>query len=408
MHTSHGPLSMNSPLPDDKPEAAQDGSSDLAADGRDSKDEASQPPLPALTDLSLEGGSDHLRENTILLKEKDPRAYLFYLAARQVSLENFALQFALDGGAGTGKSRIAEQIAKMNGAIYLDTGLLYRAVALGAYNEGILVDDLKELKEAQQRGTLHQLDESLKDKYQFLLRTAEAITLDFSHCAIDPDKILNSPVSERDEKSKPVLIPAIDATRRDSRFSQSLTSVLHAAEKRKGMPEMLDSLASGVAQLQEIRDILLPVQQEIGLSCVMAGRDVGIKVLPYAEVKIILTADTEVRAARRKAQRGSSDVTQEAQNISSRDTNDSGNMLSVDGALEAGYFLVDSTNSKELSALKSKNYPDRVFSIQELISEDIPFHFVVDSSDLTLEETIDTVNRIVSFKRDSLLDSDSE
>ena len=153
------------------------------------------------------------------------------------------INIAIDGPAGAGKSTIAKRVAAEKNYIYVDTGAMYRAMALYLYRLGIDPDD------------------------------SAAIS---SHCG------------------------GADIT---IEYRDGVQVVLLAGENvndylRK--PEVSD-MASRTSVNGDVRVKLVQLQQELAhrQNVVMDGRDIGTVVLPDAQVKIFLTASVEVRAMRR-------------------------------------------------------------------------------------------------------------
>lgn len=147
---------------------------------------------------------------------------------------------AIDGPAGAGKSTLARRLAAHLGFVYIDTGAMYRAVALWAERSSIPWSDHARLED--------------------LARQAE-ITL-----TRDGRVLLNG-----EDVTEPIRQPGI---------SQG---------------------ASIVSAISGVRRALVAKQQQMGrqVSVVMEGRDIGTVVFPQAEVKVYLDASPEVRAARR-------------------------------------------------------------------------------------------------------------
>jgi cytidylate kinase len=148
---------------------------------------------------------------------------------------------AIDGPAGAGKSTIARRVAAKLGAVYIDTGAMYRAVALAALR----------------------LDTELPGAAA-LERIARACDIQFE--AASTRVLLNG-----EDVSEAIRRPEISAA------------------------------ASKVSAVPEVRRVLVEQQRSMGASAsvVMEGRDIGTVVFPGAEVKVFLDADPEVRAARR-------------------------------------------------------------------------------------------------------------
>lgn len=153
------------------------------------------------------------------------------------------LIIAIDGPVGSGKSTLARRVAAMMGYIYIDTGAMYRAIALKAQRCGISFD------------------------------------------ALD------------------VLTGLASETRIDLRASESAQQVFLDGEDVTGAirtPEVAQA-ASKVAVVPAVRRVLVAEQRRAGESggVVMEGRDIGSVVFPDAHLKIFLTASPEIRAERR-------------------------------------------------------------------------------------------------------------
>ena len=153
---------------------------------------------------------------------------------------------AIDGPAGSGKSTIAKRVARMLGFHYLDTGAMYRCIALYAIEHGIGFDDAAALEPV-----------------------AREVPIVFSH---EPGNPVASAVS----------FDGVD-----------VTAAIRTPE--------VDKAVSPVSAIPEVRTALVEQQRRIAAhdDIVMEGRDIGTVVLPKADVKIFLTASAEVRAKRR-------------------------------------------------------------------------------------------------------------
>jgi cytidylate kinase len=153
------------------------------------------------------------------------------------------IQIAIDGPSGAGKSTMAKMVSKELGILYLDTGAMYRAVALKAIQSGIDTKDSDKLSQMVQ-------DIDISVVYQ---DGRQLVYLD------------GEDVSER------IRTPDVTVG------------------------------ASNVAVVPVVRMKMVELQQEIAKknSVVMDGRDIGTYVLPDADVKIFLTASVEDRAKRR-------------------------------------------------------------------------------------------------------------
>lgn len=147
---------------------------------------------------------------------------------------------AIDGPAGAGKSTLARRLAARLGYLYIDTGAMYRAVALWAIRRGVALDDAQRL--------------------ELLASSAE-----------------------------------IDLTQ-DSRVFLNGEDISGSIRT----PEIAQA-ASKVSAVTPVRRAMVRLQQQIGegASVVMEGRDIGTVVFPHAEVKIFLDAEPRVRADRR-------------------------------------------------------------------------------------------------------------
>ncbi len=179
---------------------------------------------------------------------------------------------AIDGPAGAGKSTAARLLAVRLGYRLLDTGALYRAVALAASERGIDWTD---------EGSLGEL--------------AKAVRIEF----------------ERDEKGASRLL---------------LDGVDRSDDVRR--PEISRG-ASDVSRHPRVRAALLGLQRALGSrgGVVMEGRDIGTVIFPDAEVKIFLTADPRERAERRcreqRARGEETDLEETLRQIHKRDEQDS-------------------------------------------------------------------------------------
>lgn len=153
---------------------------------------------------------------------------------------------AIDGAAGSGKSTLARALALELGLPYVNTGLMYRALALRAHRDGVAPDDADAL-ERLARGMRFELDRSVRPP---------ELTID------------GEPPSE------------------------TLTS-----------PEV-ESSVSVVARHPEVREVLRAEQRRLAADgAVMEGRDIGTVVAPGAPLKIFLEANPMERADRRALER---------------------------------------------------------------------------------------------------------
>ncbi len=159
-------------------------------------------------------------------------------------MERFAI--AIDGPAGSGKSTAAKETAKRLGMVYVDTGAMYRTVALACMRAGVSVSD-----EAAALSVLNRIDMRIEPE-----QGGQRIFLD----------------------------------------GKDVTAEIRTPEIGKG--------ASEVAAFRKVRERLVEIQQELARKypVVMDGRDIGTVVLPDAELKIYLDAGVEERARRRQGE----------------------------------------------------------------------------------------------------------
>ncbi len=166
----------------------------------------------------------------------------------------------LDGPAGSGKSTTARRLAEALGYLYVDSGALYRALALAVLRADVDPGDVAAVVRVARAA-------------EVAISSREAATAQRS--LADPHVFLDG---------------------------EDVTDLLRTAE--------VERVASTIAQLHDVRDRLLALQREAGErgGVVMEGRDIGTVVFPHAEVKIYLTADLAVRAERRLHQREAAGV----------------------------------------------------------------------------------------------------
>lgn len=153
------------------------------------------------------------------------------------------MNIAIDGPAGAGKSSIAKLVAKKLSFVYIDTGAMYRTMALYFLKNGIDTKD-----QAQVSARCDDID----------------ITLTYENG--EQQVFLNGENVSREIRT-----------------------------------EQVGNNASTVATYEKVREKLVAIQRKMAASTdiIMDGRDIGTVVLPDAEVKIYLTASTAIRAERR-------------------------------------------------------------------------------------------------------------
>ena len=158
-------------------------------------------------------------------------------------MQKQAFNIAIDGPAGAGKSTIAKTVAKKLGFIYVDTGAMYRAIALFMLRQGV-------------------------------------------------DRNDETAVSETVKEAKITI-----------RYQEGAQQVLLNGEDVSGLirTEEVGNTASAVSAYPAVRAHLLALQRELAASAdvLMDGRDIGTCILPDADAKIFLTASSRVRAMRR-------------------------------------------------------------------------------------------------------------
>ena len=154
-----------------------------------------------------------------------------------------SLIIAIDGPVGSGKSTLARRVAEMMGYVYIDTGAMYRALALKALRRGISLDASEALVELARETRIDLRAES----------GSQSVYLD----------------------------------------CEDVTAAIRTPE--------VSQAASKVAVVGGVRHVLVAEQRRAGEQggVVMEGRDIGSVVFPDAGLKIFLTASPEVRAERR-------------------------------------------------------------------------------------------------------------
>ncbi len=210
--------------------------------------------------------------------------------------KNFAV--AIDGPSGAGKSTLARSVARELGAVYVDTGAIYRTVGYCAWRQGI--------------------DPEAAEEICALLPEIQ-ITMDY-----DAEGLQRMYLNGEDV-TKEIRLPQISM------------------------------YASRVSALPEVRAFLMDMQRDMArrYSVVMDGRDIGTVVLPQADVKIFLTASVEDRARRRWEElknRGTpKDFDELLEEIRQRDYNDAHRAAAPLRAAEDAVYLDTTGNTFEKS-----------------------------------------------------------
>lgn len=194
---------------------------------------------------------------------------------------------AIDGPAGAGKSTIAKLVAKELNAIYVDTGAMYRAIAVYFLRNQINPEIPEQVEEACQH---------------------IEVTISYEN---DMQQVwLNG---------------------------ENVTSLLRTEE--------VGNMASKASAKQPVRDKLLQLQRDMAVNhkVVMDGRDIGTNVLPNAEVKIYLTASSAERARRRyeelKEKGEKCDIEEIERDIVNRDRQDMSRAIAPLKQAEDAYYL---------------------------------------------------------------------
>ena len=155
---------------------------------------------------------------------------------------------AIDGHSSTGKSTVAKKLAKALKYKYVDTGAMYRAVTLYAMRNGWINDTDVNLPE--------------------LIKHLSSIHINFEY---NPEKASNDVILNGENVEQKI---------RTMQVSENVSSI---------------------AKIDEVRKKLVDIQKKLGeeKGIVMDGRDIGSVVFPDAELKIFMTATSDIRATRR-------------------------------------------------------------------------------------------------------------
>jgi CMP/dCMP kinase len=208
---------------------------------------------------------------------------------------------ALDGPAASGKSSVGLKLANKLEYIFLDTGMMYRAVAWAALDQGLDIENEMDIGELAQR--------------------------------IDID----------------ITSPSVE----DGRMNDVFVDKVDVSWKIKD-PEV-NQIVSQISKYKKVRQAMTENQRKIGKNgnIVMAGRDIGTVVMPNADLKIFLEASPRERAIRRyneELNRGKSvDLDQVIQNIEMRDKIDSSRKIAP--LIPAEDAIIIYTDGKDVSAV---------------------------------------------------------
>lgn len=155
---------------------------------------------------------------------------------------------AIDGYSSCGKSTIAKALAQKLGYNYIDTGAMYRAVTLYCIRNGFINKSKVDLPK--------------------LLAALDDITVSFAYNSL-------------------------------TKVSEVFLNGEHVEREIRTM-EVANNV-SMVSSIKEVREKMVMIQREIGKNkgVVMDGRDIGTNVFPDAELKLFMTADTDIRTQRR-------------------------------------------------------------------------------------------------------------
>jgi cytidylate kinase len=216
-------------------------------------------------------------------------------------MANFPKIIAIDGPAASGKSSIGQQLAIELGYLFLDTGLMYRAVTWAALHQNIEISDEKSVNDL-----------------------AKQI------------KITIQPSSVKDERQCDVLVN-----------EQDITWLIRN--------QSVNDNVSRVSTYTGVREAMTAQQRIFGKqgNIVMVGRDIGTVVLPDADLKIYLEASIEERACRRYKEfleRGENGTYQEIlKSMKRRDEIDSQRSLApLKPAKDAIILLTDGKNKEQV------------------------------------------------------------
>lgn len=189
--------------------------------------------------------------------------------------QNKKIIVAIDGFSSTGKSTVAKELANKLGYVYVDTGAMYRMVALYAFQNNCIDDNTFDVEK--------------------LVGLLDRINVNF---------VFNEKVG----------------------FAEAYLNDVNVESEIRSL--QISGFVSKVASVSEVRAKLVEIQKRLGQQkgLVMDGRDIGTVVFPEAELKLFMTASAQTRAQRRYDEliAKGDDVTFEAilENVTSRDAQD--------------------------------------------------------------------------------------
>lgn len=206
------------------------------------------------------------------------------------------LVIAIDGPAGAGKSSVTARLAERLGYVRVDTGAMYRAVALAAMEAGIALDEQEALG-----AFAEQLVEERALQFEVREGMARSVRPPALEPAIGSADHRAAALGSQTLDGDTTLPPPSSRTRNAKGTAVQLRGRDISAEIRTPAVSLA---ASAVARISRVRDALLQLQriQAAQGGVVLEGRDIGTVVFPNADLKIFLTASPEVRARRRWAE----------------------------------------------------------------------------------------------------------
>ena len=237
---------------------------------------------------------------------------------------------AIDGPVGSGKSTAARRVAELLDYTYIDTGAMYRAVALKALRREIRLADMP--VSSGGRGFSPAVDGAATGALASE-ENAEALVSLARDTRID--------------------LRAEDGTQRVFLDGEDVTAAIRTPE--------VSQAASKIAVIEGVRHVLVAEQRRAGAAggVVMEGRDIGSVVFPDAGLKIFLTASDEVRARRRwleHQQKGDKiDLARTLEEIRERDKRDASRehspLVRAEGAVYVDSTAMDAEEAARLIAM---------------------------------------------------------